>query len=427
MKAKTIRFLGTLPAIWVNRMLSNWKNLDPVFRARPFILLILLGSWTLPFCVTFSGCKSKEKAAPPAPPEVLVTEIEQKNVPIYKEWVGTLDGDVTANIRAQVSGYLTNRAYTEGARVTNGQVLFQLDSATYEAALSKAKAALAQAEATKRRTKLDVERYTALAKTEAVSRQELDDAISADASADAQIEGAAAAIQTARINLDFATIRSPINGMAGLAKAQIGDLVGPASGALTSVSTIDPIRAYFSVSEQLVYKALEKRAAAVEQRRGSGIELELILAGGDIYPEKGRTRFADNQVDVKTGTVTLVGEFPNPKGVLTPGMFARIRAMIGVQTNALLAPQRAVAEMQGKYLLAIVGQDNKVAIRPVSVSERVGEQWIVISKDLKPGTRIVAEGIQKVRDGVTVTPKPWNEGENTSAGEETKPAAGKQI
>jgi membrane fusion protein (multidrug efflux system) len=370
----------------------------------------------------FSGCKKKEEAAPAAPPEVEVVAIEQNNVPIYKEWVGTLQGDVNASIRAQVSGYITNRAYVEGTAVTNGQVLFQIDPAPFESTLAKAKAVLAQANAVKGKTKLDVQRYTVLAKTEAISRQDLDNAIQSDLAADAEIEGAKAAVEQAQLNLGWTSIRSPIDGIAGLAKAQVGDLVGPASGQLTTVSSIDPIRAYFSISEQLVYKAMERRVAeGGGTGRPTGIPLELVLANGTLYPEKGKVRFSDNQVDVKTGTIEVVGEFPNPKQLLSPGMFARIRALVGVQTNALLVPQRAVAEMQGKYLIAQITSGNKVSIRPVTVGERVGGRWVISAKDLKAGDQVVAEGIQKVRDGVVVTPKPLKNADKVAASGATEP------
>lgn len=354
------------------------------------------------------GCKPPAKpSAQATPPGVEVVPVQQKDVPIYKEWVGTLEGDVNATISAQVSGYLTNRAYVEGSPVTSGQVLFQIDAGPFAAALAQAQAALAQAEAVKGKTKLDVERYTPLAKTDAISKQELDNAIQADLSADAQIEGAKAAVQQAELNLGFTTIRSPIDGVAGLAKAQVGDLVGPSFGPLTTVSKIDPIRAYFSVSEQLIYQALARRAAkGRDAGAGPGIELELILANGEIYAEKGNIRFADNKVDPKTGTVTVVGEFPNPQRLLAAGMFARVHALVDEAKGALLVPQRAVTEMQGRYLVAVVGADSKVAIRPVLVGERVGTDWVVRAPDLKPGDRVVAEGVQKVRDGMVVNAVP---------------------
>jgi len=375
-----------------------------------------------PLLLCLSACKEKQESqGPPTPPDVEFVSVEQKDVPIYKEWVGTLDGDVNATISAQVSGYLVNRRYMEGSDVTNGQVLFQIEAAPFEAALAKAKASLAQAVAVKGKTRLDVERYTPLAKTDAISKKELDNAIEADLSADAQIDGAKAAVQQAELNLGFTTIRSPIAGVAGLAKGQVGDLVGPSSGTLTTVAKVDPIRAYFSISEQLVYQVMARRAAAgIAAGHGEGLELELALAGGEIYPEKGHTRFSDNKVDVKTGTVQIVGEFPNSKGVLSPGMFARVRALVGVETNALLVPQRAVTEMQGRFLVAVIGAENKISVRPVAVGERVGSEWIIQSKALKAGDRIVAEGVQKVRDGAVVNPQPLGTSAKPAAAAEAK-------
>jgi membrane fusion protein (multidrug efflux system) len=370
-----------------------------------------------------NGCKDKPASQPAtAPPEVEYVTIEQKDVPIYKEWVGTLDGDVNATISAQVSGYLTNRAYVEGSPVTNGQVLFQIDPAPFIATLSQAKAALAQANAIRGRTKLDVERYRPLAGTFAISQKELDNAVQADLSAQAQVEGAAAAVQQAQQNLDFTTIRSPIDGIAGLAKAQVGDLVGPGTGPLTTVTKHKPIRVYFSVAEQMVQQALARRAARGDVSvQPEGAPLQLTLAGGEVFSETGRIRYSDNKVDLKTGTVEVVGEFPNESGTLIPGMFARVRALIGVETNALLVPQRAVTEMQGRYLVAQIGADSKVTVRPVLATERIASDWIIRSKDLKAGDRVVAEGVQKIRDGMLVNAQPLGTA-SRAAGESPAPA-----
>jgi membrane fusion protein, multidrug efflux system len=366
-----------------------------------------------------SGCGSKEKAAAVIRSEVEFVEVEQKDVPLYSEWVGTLAGDVNASIMAQVSGYLTNRAYVEGSTVTNGQILFQIDGATFEATLVREKANLTTAEARKVKTALDVQRYTPLAATEAISRQELDDAIQMDKAAAAQVESARAAVHEAELNLGFTTIRAPIDGVAGLAKAQLGDLVGPSTGPLTTVTKINPMRANFSISEQLVYSMMVRRLSQGETARQQP-PLELIMASGDVYPHKGQIRFSDNRVDVKTGTIEVVGEFPNPNNLLSAGMFARVRALVGVQTNALLVPQRAVAEMQGKYLIALIGADSKISIRPVTVGERTATFWIVDSKQLKPGDRVVAEGIQKVKDGIAVSPVALGTRSKPQLAQETK-------
>jgi membrane fusion protein, multidrug efflux system len=357
-----------------------------------------------------TGCK-KEEGPPPSPPTVEVVAVTQRDVPIYRESVGTLAGDVNATISAQVTGYLVSREYTEGTAVTNGQVLFRIDPKPFQAELDKAQSQLAQAQATEKKYALMVERYRPLAKTEAISKQELDDAIQNQAAALANVQAASAAVEQANLNLGFTTILSPANGIAGLAspQAQVGNLVGPSTGALTSVTTVDPMRVYFTVDQRLLTE-LQERTLAEGRKLGTaqGPPLELTLATGSIYPSKGRIRFKDNQVDVKTGTVRLVGEFSNTNLLLVPGMFVSVRALIGTVTNALLVPQRAVTEMQGRYLVAVVGSDNKVGIRPVTTGERPGQEWVIMG-NVKVGDRVVAEGIQKVRDGVVVNPVPFAE------------------
>jgi membrane fusion protein (multidrug efflux system) len=339
-----------------------------------------------------TSCKKAAPAAPP-PPTVEVVAVDQRDVPIYSEAVGTLEADVNATISAQVSGYLMTRNYTEGSVVTNGQILFQIDDRTYKASLDQAEAKVAK-------TKLDVERYTPLAQTQAISQQELDDAIQANAAA-------VAAAEVARLNYQFCKILSPVDGVAGLAEAQVGNLVGPSTGPLTTVASIDPIRVYFSVAQQLMTQLMEARMAEGRKNNtANGAPLELTLSTGTVYPQKGRIRFSDNQVNVKTGTIRLVGEFANPDRLLVPGMFVRVRAQIGVNTNALVVPQRAVAEMQGRKLIAVVGADNKVSIKPISTGETFGDMWVVTGP-LQPGDKVVAEGIQKVRDGSAVNPVPF--------------------
>jgi RND family efflux transporter MFP subunit len=373
-----------------------------------------------------SGCEKKEAAAP-TPPTVEVVKVEQKDVAIYRDIVGTLEGNVNATISAQVTGYLLNRAYTEGSRVTNGQVLFQIDPAPFKAELDKAKSQLSEAQATEEKYALTVQRYTPLAVTEAISKQELDDAVQNQKAAQGQVEAARAAVQQAELNLGFTTIRSPLDGMAGLAsaQAQVGNLVGPSSGQLTTVTTDDPMRVYFSVSQRLVTDIMGRMLAEGKSLNAmsEGPPLELTLANGSVYPLKGRIRFRNNQVDIKTGTVRVVGEFPNPKFLLVPGMFVSVRVLLDTEKDALLVPQRAVTEMQGRYLIALVGADNKVSIRPVSTGERVGPDW-VISGEVKAGDDVVAEGIQKVRDGAQVKPVPFVE--NPAAGGSSSPEADKK-
>jgi len=385
------------------------------------------GAWAALACpaaamaMCLSGCKEAE--APPAtPPTVEVVAVTQRDVPIYYEVVGTLAGDVNASISAQVSGYLLSRDYKEGSSVTNGQLLFQIDPAPFRAELEKAKSQLGEAQALQEKWALTVQRYTPLAATEAISKQELDDAVQNQKAAQAQVEAARAAVQQAELNLGFTTIRSPLDGMAGLfsPQAQVGNLVGPNSGQLTTVTTVDPIRAYFSVSQRLITDIQQHMlAAGMPLNEGEGPALELTLANGTVYPLKGRTLFKNNQVDITTGTVRVVGEFPNPQSLLVPGMFVSLRALLNTEKDALLVPQRAVTEMQGKYLVAVVGADNKVSIRPVTTGERVGQEW-VIKGEVKAGDKVVAEGVQKVRDGAQVNPVPFAE-KLAGAGSTTEP------
>ena len=343
--------------------------------------------------IVLSGCKQPEQMHP-EPPVVAVAPVERQDVPVYAESVGNVQADVYATISAQISGYLLRRDYVEGSEVTNGQVLFEIDSRTYKAILDQAAANVIK-------TEQDVQRYTPLAKTGAVSQQELDNAIQANAAA-------VAAEEQARLNYQFCTIRSPVDGVAGLAQAQVGNLVNPASGQLTTVTKVRPIRVYFSVSQELMTKMIEEREAEHlgPLNATNGPQLELTLASGTVYPIKGRVRFSDNQVDVRTGTIRVVGEFDNPNRLLVPGMFVRVRAKIGEDTGALLVPQIAVTDFQGRDLIAVVGPDNKVNIQSVILGQQVGPMCVVTG-ELKAGEQVVAEGVQKVRDGMEVKPEPY--------------------
>jgi RND family efflux transporter MFP subunit len=356
-----------------------------------------------------------------APAEVEVVQVEQKDVPIYGEWIGTLDGLTNADVRAQVTGYIMKQAYQEGAFVKQGQLLFQIDPRPFQAALDQAEGQLAQAKAllanaiaVQGRTQLDVERYGPLAKEQAASQQDLDNAVQNNLAAkatvqtaEAQIKSSDAAVETARINLDFTRLIAPIDGIAGQAQLQVGALVNLSSGPVTSVSTVDPIKVYFTVGEPQ-YLAWRKRFPTESSRleADKNLRLELILADGSVYPHTGTFYFADRQVDVGTGAIRIAALFENPGNILRPGGYGKVRAVIRLQQNALVVPQRAVSELQGGYQVAIVGPDNKVSIKTVTVGDRVGSDW-VIADGLKPGERVVAEGIQKVRPGVQVNPKPF--------------------
>jgi RND family efflux transporter MFP subunit len=366
-----------------------------------------------------AGCEKSEQPQPP-PPEVEVVQVEQKDVPIYNEWVGTLEGLVNAQIRPQVTGYLVRRTYQEGSFVKKGQLLFEIDPRTFQAALDQTKGQLAnaeqqlaQAEANQVKAQLDVDRYIPLAKEQAVTQQALDNAVQTNLAAQAavraakaQINAAKAQVDAAQLNLGFTKIVSLIDGIAGVAQAQIGDLVSQTT-LLTTVSTLDPIKVYFPVSERgYLNYVRENPDVAKRAAQEKKLVLELLLADGRRYPYKGTFSLADRQVDVKTGTLRLEGLFPNPGNILRPGQFARVRAITTTKKDALLVPQRAVSELQGSYQVAVVGNDNKVSIRPVKVGERVDTQWVV-DEGLKPGETVVAEGIQRVKAGLTVTPKPF--------------------
>jgi RND family efflux transporter MFP subunit len=401
----------------------------------------------IPAALAAVGCTSSTSAAgSPSPPEVQVVPVQQLDVPIYHEWIGTLDGLVNAAIRAQVTGYLLTQNYAEGSFVRKGQLLFEIDARPFDAALAQAqgqlsqakgqlaqaKAQLAQAQAqleqsmaSQKRTQMDVDKYTPLAKQQAVTQQDLDNAVQNNAAAQAQIEAskagvetakaqieasnaavesAQAAVEAAKVNTGFTRLASPIDGIAGQAQAQVGNLVNPSSGVITTVSTLDPIKGNFTVGEQ----------EYLSMTRGGGndlskTQLELILADGSTYPQIGRFSFADRQVNQNTGAIQLTGLFPNPGNRLRPGQYGKVRAVIGTSAAALLIPQRAVTELQGGYQVAVVDSANKVGIRTVKLGDRIGSMWIV-AEGLKAGERVVAEGIQQARPGIQVSPKPFVEG-----------------
>jgi len=372
------------------------------------------------------GCQKSQQSTS-TPPDVEVVEVVQKDVPIWKEWIGTLDGLWNAQIRPQVTGYLLRQIYKDGAFVKKDQLLFEIDPRTFQAAVDQAKGQLANAEgqlaqykANQIKAQNDVNRYTPLAKEQAIPQQDLDTAIQVNEAAKAQVEAAKAQIDAARaalasanLNLGFTKVLSLVDGIAGIAQGQIGDLVTQ-STLLTTVSTVDPIKIYFPVSER-EYLDYVKEHPDEEKRH---LRLQLLLANGTVYPHEGQTSLVDRQVDVKTGTLRVQGLFPNPGNVLRPGQYARVRTIVATRKGALVVPQKAVSELQGNYQVAVVGSDNKVQIRPVKVGERVGTDWI-IEQGLKPGERVVAEGVQKVRGGLTVNPKPLT----TTAEAQPAPAA----
>jgi membrane fusion protein (multidrug efflux system) len=377
--------------------------MDPFNRERG-IVLMLVGALAMVFP---AGC-AKAPSGPPPIADVRVISVQQKDVPVVREWVGSLDGSVDAQIRAQVTGYIVKQSYQEGAVVKKGDVLFEIDPRPFAAAFDQAIAVLAQAKAQLGKADLDVKRDTPLANDKAISQEELDDAVQGRLAARAQVAAARAAADQARLNLDFTHVVAPTNGIAGLVNTQIGDLVGPATGILTTVSNVDPIKAYFPISEQ-TYLEFRSRAPG-SPSIPPGIAFEMILSDGTVYSRKGTFFAIDSQVDANTGTIRVVAEFPNPDGLLRPGQYARVRAVISTEKGALVVPQRALTELQGAYQLATVDASNHTHIVTVKTGAQVGHD-VVVESGLHPGDRVVADGIQKIGEGALVNPVPFAETE----------------
>ena len=354
------------------------------------------------------GCGSpKSRAAASYPPaSVTVVEAIQRDVPVRAEWVATLDGYVNAQIQPQVSGYLVKQNYKEGSRVHKGDVLFEIDPRPFQAVLDQAKGQLAQARSQVYLADINVKRDTPLVKESAIAQSQLDNDTAAQMQARAAVQAAEASVEQAQLNLEFTKVRSLVDGIAGIATTQMGNLVSP-TAVLTTVSKVDPIKVYFPISEQEYLQftsRLLKKSSSSDLLRGSDhLDLELVLTDGSTYPRKGQVIFIDRQVDQQTGTIRIVGAFPNPGNVLRPGQFGRVRALTGVRQGAVLVPQRCVTELQGTYQVAVVGKDNRVSVRTVKVGDRVGALW-VINDGVKPGEQVVSEGTSKVRDGAPVNP-----------------------
>src|SRR5690348_5408638 len=368
-----------------------------LFSVAARLVLFLL----LPTVFMTVGC-GNPKAAPAIPsPEVEVASVIQKDAPIFSEWIATLDGYVNAQIQPQVTGYVIRQNYKEGSFVRKGQILFQIDPRPFQALLDQADAQVAQAEAQLGKTQMDVDRDTPLAKERAIAQSQLDNDIQANRAAQAAVKAAKAQVEQAKLNLEFTDVKSLVDGISGIAQVQIGNLVNPTT-VLTAVSQINPIKAYFSISEQeYIHFADKINADAQKETPSNGPPFDLILADGSVYPHKGTGLLANRQVDVSTGSIQIVCSFPNPQNFLRPGQFGRLRAAPEVRRGALLVPQKAVSELQGSYQVAVVGADNKVSIRAVKAGDRVGPMWIV-EGGVRPGEQVVVEGLQKVQNGGTV-------------------------
>jgi membrane fusion protein (multidrug efflux system) len=373
-----------------------FEETDPMKRA---LILALSGL----VATVAAGCGKKEAPAG-APPEVYVADVVQKDVPIYMELVGQTRGSQDVEIRARVEGYLDRVAFTEGSFVRKGELLYQIDPLPLEAALANAKAQLATAQARLEKTNTDVNRLTPLAKQQAVSQQELDNALSARDAARAQVDAQKAAVDKATLDLGYTRITAPLDGLVGTTEVKAGNLVGRGeSTLLTTVSQVNPILFRAGISEA-EYLRLAKEIVEKGRRTGPQAEIALILADGTVHPHKGRVDAIERAVDPTTGTLAVQFTFPNPDRVVRPGQYGRARFVVETKPGALLVPQRAVVELQNLYSVAVVGAGNKVEFRNVKVGPRVDSLWL-IEEGLKPGEKVIVEGLQKARDGAVVVPK----------------------
>jgi membrane fusion protein (multidrug efflux system) len=349
------------------------------------------------FLCTVSGCTSKdEKPVPPAP-GVTVTPVVRKDVEIQQEWVGTMLGNIDADIRPKVDGFLLTQLYSEGSYVQKGQPMFQLDQRQTQAAVQQAQGKLERARAVLAQAQIDVKRYTPLVAQRAVSQAELDKAISMERAGTAEVDADQAALENAKLNLGWTSVTSPISGIAGISKVGVGDLMTPTT-IMTTISNVNPIYVDFSIAEQDYMRFTREKSG-----QAAGRSLQLILGDGTFFPQRGRALLVNREVDPRTGTIQVRAEFPNPGNVLRPGQYARIRAVTEVRKDALLIPQQAVSELQGIYQVGVVGQDNKAAIKTVKLGPQFGDRWVVES-GLEAGENVIVDGLQRVKTGMTVAP-----------------------
>ena len=353
------------------------------------------------------GCSRKTAQVAPSAPEVLVTTVTPQDVPRVLERVATLDGFINANINAQVQGYIVSRDYQEGSVQKKGDLLFTIDPRPFEAALAQAKGTLAKDQANQVKADADKKRAIDLFKKKVISDQERDTAIAAADSTTANVEADQAAVKQAEINLSYTKITAPIDGVVGFANNQVGDLVGPSTGPLTTMSQIDPIKAIVTAGEGPWTDFVSRHPDATERQAYiKSLDFELILGNGEVYSRKGKFYALDRNLDTKTGSIRYYVTFPNPGNILRPGQFGKVRFVADMKKGAMVLPQEAVTELQGSYQVAVVDENNKVSIRPVKMGERIGAMWEV-TEGLKPGDKVVVEGVQKAREGSTVAVKEW--------------------
>ena len=371
-----------------------------------FVALLLL--------LTLLGCSDSkvQASATPPPPVVEVAPVIERDVPVQGEWVGTLEGFVNAQIQPQVSGYLIRQDYHEGEVVKKGQLLFEIDPRPFQAALDQAKGQLAQAEAQMANADINVRRDVPEAEAHAIPQSQLDTDTQLLHAAKAAVEADHAAVEQAALNLGYTKVISLIDGIAGITQVQVGNLVTQ-STVLTAVSQVNPIKVYFPISEQEYLRLADGDApgSAGWLARASRIPLQLTLANGTTYPYPGKIIFADREVNEQTGSIQMVGEFPNSRNLLRPGQYARVQAQTGKITEALLVPQSSVNQLQGTYQVTVVGNDNRARLRTVQVGPTVGTLWVITS-GLKPGERVVAAGAEKAKEGQVVNPTPRKETED---------------
>ena len=366
-------------------------------------------AWVTPLIILatcLAACSRKEQAGPP-PPTVVVATVTLRDVPVVKEGVATLDGFINANINAQVQGYLISRNYKEGSVVKKGDLLFQIDPRPFEASLAQAKATLAKDKAMQLKASADQMRAAQLFMENVISAQERDAALAAAESNKASVEADEAAVKTAELNLGYTKITAPVDGVAGIATAQVGDLVGPSSGTLTTVSQVNPIKATVNLGEHGLTEFLTKHSDSDERERYlSQLEFQLILTDGTVFPQKGSFYAEDRHLDAKTGSIKMEIIFANPGNLLRPGQFGKVRTTVETKKAALVVPQEAVSELQGNQVVMVVDQTNKVGMRPVKMGERFGALWEVV-EGVKAGDKVIVQGMQKTPPGTPVVVKEW--------------------